>query len=319
MIRRYSRLPVDLPSILCLAIAVYTIGPRIGLAKAGDAKGAKENGPLSAVERKIVKEQKYTTEPKYVLLALGAKAEATVWVVEDGESLYVDKNGNGDLTDDGPPAKPSNVRNLGSLTNDYPRGDFDYVLDDIRANDGSRHTNFKIVRWDYAADQKGHGIYFTLNDKIPMYAGWTPFWSKSANDAKIIHFGGSLEPRQLRYKEFTIGSSPVRLSIAFITPGSGKGSEARLSIDALPADVVPVVEIDWPVPPGAKPLHTSQPLKERCCYWEFYHSKFTPPPGVVPGTATAKIVFSNGQLPLPLVKNELKIPVREKAAQETKK
>ena len=303
----------------CLTLVVSAFGTRTAFSKVDEPSETKEKGPLSDIPRKIVKEPKYTTEPKYVLLVMGAKAEARVWVVEDGETLYVDKNGNGDLTDDGPPVKPTNVRKLGSLTSDYPRGDFDYVLEDIKVSDGSRHTNFKIVCWDYAADQKGHGIYLTLNDKIPMYAGWAPFWSESPEKASIIHFGGSLEPKQLRYTDFTIDSTPRRLSITFLTPGRGKGAGASLSIDALPAGVVPVVEIDWPVAPGAKPLHTSQPLKERCCYWEFYDSKFTPPSGVAPGTATAKIAFSNGQLPLPLVKNELKIPVRAKGDQATKK
>src|SRR5688572_29696369 len=56
---------------------------------------------LASVERKITKEPTYSGKPVYCLLALGADAKTRVWIVRDGDTVYVDKNGNGDLTEEG--------------------------------------------------------------------------------------------------------------------------------------------------------------------------------------------------------------------------
>jgi hypothetical protein len=56
----------------------------------------------SKLERKIAKEPRYESKaPWYCLLLFGAKAKAKVWMVLDGEKLYVDHNGTGDLTEPG--------------------------------------------------------------------------------------------------------------------------------------------------------------------------------------------------------------------------
>jgi len=45
-----------------------------------------------------VKEPKYQHLPKYALLAFGPNQETRIWLVLDGETLYADYHGNGDLT-----------------------------------------------------------------------------------------------------------------------------------------------------------------------------------------------------------------------------
>lgn len=53
-------------------------------------------------ERRLIKEPPYqTNSPKYVLLVFGPQVRLRVWVVLDGETLYLDRNGNGDLTEPG--------------------------------------------------------------------------------------------------------------------------------------------------------------------------------------------------------------------------
>jgi hypothetical protein len=54
---------------------------------------------LAKINRSIVKEPKYKTEPYYALVVIGPRAEKRVWLVVDGDTLYVDRNGNGDLTE----------------------------------------------------------------------------------------------------------------------------------------------------------------------------------------------------------------------------
>src|SRR6476620_8755032 len=39
-----------------------------------------------------------TEHPEYCLLVFGADASTRVWLVQDGDVLYVDRNHNGDLT-----------------------------------------------------------------------------------------------------------------------------------------------------------------------------------------------------------------------------
>src|SRR5262245_72361 len=56
---------------------------------------------LAHIDRKIAKEPQYQNKPKYALAVLGPEARFKVWLVSDGNVLYVDKNGNGDLTETG--------------------------------------------------------------------------------------------------------------------------------------------------------------------------------------------------------------------------
>src|SRR5260370_28421990 len=54
------------------------------------------------IDRSIGKEPVYKSKaPKYGLLVFGPEAKDRVWLVLDGDTLYVDRNGNGDLTDPG--------------------------------------------------------------------------------------------------------------------------------------------------------------------------------------------------------------------------
>src|SRR5207245_6414795 len=54
------------------------------------------------IDRTIGKEPAYQTKkPKYGLLVFGPEGKDRVWLVHDGNTRYVDRNGNGDLTDPG--------------------------------------------------------------------------------------------------------------------------------------------------------------------------------------------------------------------------
>src|SRR5438046_1991794 len=60
---------------------------------------------FATIDRRIDKEPAYQAKPLYGLALLGPEGKDRVWLVLDGEKLYVDRNANGDLTDDGPPAE----------------------------------------------------------------------------------------------------------------------------------------------------------------------------------------------------------------------
>jgi hypothetical protein len=54
------------------------------------------------IERRLTKEPAYKSgSPKYALLLFGREAKLRAWAVLDGETLYLDRNGDGDLTGKG--------------------------------------------------------------------------------------------------------------------------------------------------------------------------------------------------------------------------
>src|SRR5262249_37812335 len=60
-----------------------------------------QGADLTKIDRTIAKEPTYKSNPKYCLLVFGPEAKMRVWLVLDGDVLYVDRNGNGDLTEEG--------------------------------------------------------------------------------------------------------------------------------------------------------------------------------------------------------------------------
>ena len=266
---------------------------------------------LSYIDRTIIKEPLYQFTPKYSLITLGNSGDAKVWMVEDGKRLFVDRNANGDLTDDGPPIEPGNVRHL-----DANRWDFEYSLDAITPTIGSRHTSFILRRWNYNDKEDSYGLSLSVDGQMPMYAGWFgSFWSTNREQAPVMHFGGPFTPKLLRRKEFTIGETHERLSLCFLNPGSGPGAESRLSIDALPRFVVPELSIEWPTADGGAPLRTSYLLIKRCCYWEFYTTEFDLPKGVVAGKAKVTVKLPPGTTPIELTTTEMVVPVVASASE----
>lgn len=295
--------------LVALALMVST-----GAAALADVDGSAASGAadeLGKVERRIRREPAYVDAPRYALLVFGAKAETKVWMVEDGKTLYVDRNANGDLTDDGGPLKPTELREIGRSSDGSPRWDFAYVLDAITPQaGGSRHTKFRLSRWNYGQEEDGYGLSVHVDGVTPMYAGWTPFWADSAGEAQVIHFGGRLRPRLLRLEDGALTYNSNRLSVAFITPGVGKGAYARLSIEAPLPMVAPVVRIDWPVAKGAEPLRTTHRLTQRCCYWEFYDPTFKVPDAAVAGKAAVTVLVPPGALPYEVVMERMEVGVR---------
>ena len=300
--------------ILAVGLLAVCVSTRFGFAsdEGQDQGDSNAQSALDGVARTLVKEPEYAASPRYALLVFGEECETKVWMVMDGDALYVDQNANGDLTDDGPPIAQTGVRKLATS-----HWDCDYDLGRIAPVEGPPHTAFQLSRWNYGDEADKYGLSITVNGQHPMYAGWFgSFWGASPEEASLVHFAGPLELRMLRYKDFVLDSGVRRLSVAFMKRGLGDGSDSRLSIDALPESVVPVVRIDWPVPEGADPLRTSHQLADRCCYWEFYDPNFKVPAAAVAGTATLTISLPAGTMPFALATDRIDVPVRIDEAKE---
>ncbi len=265
-----------------------------------------KRGDLPQLFDSIAKEPTYRSQPKYCLLTFHQALGDFVWMVEDGDRLFVDRNGNMDLTDDGDPLEPTDLQDVGG-----GRRDFCYKLDALSLPDGSRHTHFELRRWNYGEEKDSYGLSLRVGDKMPMYAGWFgSFWSGSHTTAPVIRFAGPFKPVLLRRDFFEIGESNRRLSLGLFQPGSTKGAESRLSIEALPDTVVPVLTIHWPSATSKNPLITTHRLTQRCCYWEFYTTDFEVPHGATAGDAKVRLELPADALPAGLATKEITVPVK---------
>ena len=76
---------------------------------------------LTKIDRKITKEPAYKFKPKYCLLVFGPEARTRVWLVLDGDTLYVDRNCNGVLLSV-PAVKSRLHRRICSVISSYGEG-----------------------------------------------------------------------------------------------------------------------------------------------------------------------------------------------------
>src|ERR1700724_3146257 len=83
------------------SITMRVISFLSALVLASGASASAWAADLTKIDRTIAKEPAYKSKPKYCLLVFGPEAKSRVWLVLDGDVLYVDRNGNGDLTEKG--------------------------------------------------------------------------------------------------------------------------------------------------------------------------------------------------------------------------
>jgi hypothetical protein len=128
---------------------------------------------LTRTDRTIAKEPAYKSEPRYCLLVFGPKAKTQVWLVQDGDFLYVDRNGSGDLTQRGKRVALSGA--LGDIT---------------EPGHGPRHTALKVS----PCKDSGVVVAMTAEGKYPQRSGRVTFAARS-EEAPILHFNGPVSVR----------------------------------------------------------------------------------------------------------------------------
>src|SRR5262245_38320793 len=138
---------------------------------------------LSKIDRTIGKEPAYQSKPKYCLLVFGPEAKTRVWLVLDGDVLYADRNGDGDLTgkDERFP-KESLTRGVVFQVGTIPaRHGGDPFSLEVRVKLGvDTEDTYTIWCWP----QKGKGL-LQRTDGVLLFADWP-------EEAPVVHFGGPL-------------------------------------------------------------------------------------------------------------------------------
>jgi hypothetical protein len=94
---------------------------------------------LTKIDRTIRKEPAYRGEPRYGLLVWGPKARTRIWLVIDGKTLYVDRNGNGDLTEKGEQFSPMKVNDDQSQYLEFHVGEI------VEADRQTKHSGHRCL------------------------------------------------------------------------------------------------------------------------------------------------------------------------------
>ena len=247
------------------------------------------------IDRAIGKQPKYAGKPVYALLVFGPEAKDRVWLARDGDTLHVDKNGNGDLTDPGEAVERTKPRkgreddesrtfDIGDVTvggrthkgltvSALPLAEFANVeagkLPPVKAAlEKDKNTQVYLVRCEVdAPGVKGGGT----RGRLDMSAGWVDlngvlqFADKPA-DAPVIHLGGPLEISFYgELPKMRVGRG-TEFVLVVGTPGFGPGTFAMLAYqDCIPTDAYPKAEVTFaPKKPGDPPVKALYELKERC-------------------------------------------------------
>jgi hypothetical protein len=210
---------------------------------------------LSKVDRTIKKEPAYKGKPRYCLLAFGPEAKTRVWVVLDGTDLYVDRNGNGDLTDPGE-----------RLPNDGK----DFKEFEVADRDGK--GRYKVTHVSVIRDEREKRVFLMANvevfGKYKQYCDLTP--AASLREAPVAHFHGPLRLglREINWsadQKLVRGAKPGDLYAWVGTFDRANGCWVVVRSDGLPAGLSPVAEVELPpARPGDKPVRERYELKGRC-------------------------------------------------------
>jgi hypothetical protein len=242
---------------------------------------------LTKVDRKIRVEPTYQSKsPKYCLLALGADAKTKVWLVQDGDTLYADLNGNGDLTE---PGERFKMKHEEATYRTFDVGEF--KLDGLTYS-GFGFTQMKAApetvgnpdewerlkrsspdawMWMMAITAERPGDDFRPLPKKISYIingdgnGMLLFADKP-QDAPLIHINGPWTLALQDRKQRLIPGHSKMLQIGVGTQGVGPGTFAWVLYDkTIPDNVYPEVEITYPTKSaGEEPIRRKYTLKQRC-------------------------------------------------------
>lgn len=245
---------------------------------------------LTKIDRAIKKEPRYDDPPLYLLLAVGPEATFKVWVVLSGPALYVDRNGNGDLTEDGE-AFP--LGTVPGVPPDLQRPAFH--VPDLNDPAGPRHTGFVFGGLRTAGGNVFARLGLKVGGEVVQTAGPTDLrLMESPKDAPVLHFGSKVvTARPSKSMPATPDAGkPVDYRVQVGTPGVGPGSFVSFGSDGLADGVGPVAAFLFPAAKagdGAKEVKLA--LTDRCCGDQFYE-KLAVPAGAKAGLDAAAVTLS---------------------------
>ncbi len=172
---------------------------------------------LNKVDRTIAREPVYQSKPRYCLLVFGPEAKTRVWLVVDGDVLYVDRNGNGDLTEGDERCMPQQLR--------LDKRWHDYVIGDIIDLDGrTKYTDLRL-RAMKGGEARVSVRAYRDHEQHTGYDDGSLRFADRPQIAPIVHFAGPLSIRARPFK-LVRGKTEAEIWAEMGTPGRGEGTFA---------------------------------------------------------------------------------------------
>jgi hypothetical protein len=240
---------------------------------------------LSSVPRSVAKEPAYRSAPRYALLVFGPQAKFRVWLAFDGDTLYIDRNGNGDLTDPGERFEPSEepVENAMNRGTSYEVGTLEDPFTKV-AYSGVRVQRVAIRPGYTPRTEEEKAGFAKLRARDPEYeiggmvrifvqSGGkvtqfgTPRCSTRPAEANILHFDGPLSFHLVEIDgcEVRLGDKPTDFRVELVTPGLGRFANTIVGHEIVPEGVAPVAEFEFPSgKPGGPAIKAKYSLTGRC-------------------------------------------------------
>jgi hypothetical protein len=226
---------------------------------------AAEAADYAKIDRTIAKEPAYKSKsPKYALLLFGPDAKVRVWVVLDGETVYLDRNADGDLT--------GKDERFDKLTE----------CKDIDIADPDGKTTYRIIAAQSFPDgEKPPRPVLDVSIEVRGPVRYQQYGGGRLGDnpkaASIGHFHGPLAagPITANWKvpeglALVAGDEPndLRALVGTMSAEAGCWVVVRSHVgekSAFPAGVHPVVEIEFPPKTaGEKPVKKRYTLDKFC-------------------------------------------------------
>jgi hypothetical protein len=249
---------------------------------------------LSKIDRTIAKEPKYAGKPKYCLLVFGAQAKHRVWLVQDGNTLHVDRNGNGDLTEAG-----EKVTARKSLPGEIDGG-FSFEVGELKVG-GKTHKGLEVmlipvkaladnstlmalpriaaaVRKDpsemtgalnidvQCESLRGGGVGGRVSYIVRLFDHHgVSLWGNKPAEAPIVHLDGPLRITFFGNKPTWTAGRAQDTILCVGTPGTGPATFATIKYEGtIPPEANPKIAATYrPASPG-KAVKELYELKERC-------------------------------------------------------
>ena len=244
---------------------------------------------LMKIDRRITKEPTYKSgSPRYALLVFGPEAKDRVWIVKDGDTLYVDRNGDGDLTGAGEKVAAKE----GSDEDGHS-----FEVGELNVG-GKKHANLtfgvaplkKAVFGEFAkgpemkaalAKYPGGEVFrvsvevtaphLKADGRVTFTAGMFDLdgplvMAARAADAPIVHCGGPLAVT-FYWRAPALRRERTADCITTVgTPGLGTGTFAMLGYEGvIPEAAHPSLEVTYaPLKQGTPPVKRLYELKKRC-------------------------------------------------------
>ena len=212
---------------------------------------------LAKIDRTIKREPTYAGKPTYMLLVFGPKATHRVWAVLDGDTFYVDLNGNGDLTE------PSEKAVAGKMIETPGLGNPDSterILWETMITAQPNHKHRVIFKEWKLWEHYGVTAEVYLDGKREQSATMSP--AKTCKEASIAWYDGPLT--MCRFHAATTlarGDSPTELS--YVVGIEGLGTKTTIAYNIIPEKVLPTLSIEYPAADG-KSIKREHRFDHRC-------------------------------------------------------